>query len=629
MASNSIPIEELDDEFLRCPTCRERYFSPKALHCQHVFCAGCLQKWVSKKSGKLHCPICRCEQKLSSLGIDGLPDSLLTKNLLELVGMHQEQNAQAQTDSDITNSLHTVSSVSASLFCVHHAGAELTVFCETCSTPLCQQCSAEDEHLGHDLVDLTQACADRRRRLLTVREKLDARVWRAQQKVSSLRLLEEQLDKDKDIAESHIRGHCDLSIDLVQKYENKLLNELDDKFDELLNTYQGEKDKAQLPIWVAWSEFVDATLHCTSDVDFIRREKVVRENFQRLELKASDEASVSDLACSLRFHSNDEFLNQFRTNHIGNVAVEKNQDPPQSPGLIASGRKSTFVPKFRVAFSIDKFWCSYNWTTRTLEYPHAVAVSGRGNIFVVDSTEQVHVFNDRGEFIRHFRPSFTSNKPWPVNTFDITVVNEEEIGITDLTSKRVFICSMEGRIKRRCGGSPLRSPAGIAAGKDGKIYVVDNKACRVVVFNLSGKCLHYIGHHSDGPGRLKNPQHVAVNSWNQVIVTDQDETSKNRICVFDAHGEFIHEFGPSSVDDGHILAPRSITCDPNNNILVSSHRRVVILGPDGTFLDRVDGADGDFIQDPRGIDTIVLDGQLRVVVADSNTGCVKVLSQTN
>ncbi|XP_077987345.1 uncharacterized protein LOC144441952 [Glandiceps talaboti] len=629
MATNAVPIEELDEGFLRCPTCREQYSNPKTLSCQHIFCTGCLQKWVSKKSGKLHCPICRTEQKLSSEGVDGLPDSLLTKNLMELVSIHQQEHS-AHCQVDDVNGLSMPASP-PSTFCVHHAGAELDVFCETCNVPACQQCCKGAEHREHNILNLGEACSEKRRRLTVVRDKLDARVWRAQRKVSCVKTLEEQLEIDKDIADSQIRGHCDMAIELIQKFEMKLLNELDDNYDTQQAIYQHEKTVAHLQQLMSWSEFVDATLHCTNDLDFLRKEKLVRENFQRLDMKKSGNGtSMSEMATTLKFHSNDDFLNRFSTAEIGSIRVEKTETTRKAHKLLADvGRQSTITPKFRVAFTIDKFWCSYNWTTRTLEYPHALAVSAKGTMFVVDSTEQVHVFNAKGEFMRHFRPSFTSNKPWPVNTFDITVVNEEEIALTDLTSKRVFICSMEGRIKRRCGGVPLRNPAGIAAGKDGRIYVVDNKACRVVVFGLSGKCLHYIGHHDEGPGRLKDPQYVTVNSWNHVIVTDQDEASKHRICVFDNNGEFIFDFGPSSMEDGHILAPRAITCDPSNNVFVSSHRRVVILGPDGTFMGRVDGGDCDHIQDPRGIDTVMIDGQLRVVVTDSDAGCVKVLQQTN
>ncbi|XP_006822393.1 tripartite motif-containing protein 2-like [Saccoglossus kowalevskii] len=629
MASCSIPLDELDDEFLRCPTCRERFSSPKLLTCQHVFCVQCLEQWISKKSGKLHCPICRTEHKLSSEGVDGLPDSLLTNNLLELVCAHQEiQENCVSTDEPFD--VHEQSETSLlSPFCPDHPDNDLDILCETCSRPICQQCAKTTDHNEHDLLNLADACRERRKHLQNVRDKLDANVWRVQQKVSTLGVMVEQLDKDNDIAESQIKGHCDLSIDMIAKYEAKLLDELEDKFQRQLNGLREEEKQAELPGWMAWSEFVDGTISCSNDLDFLRREKTIRQNFDRLEMKMNHDIPTSELSYSLKFHSNDDFLNKFDASNLGTICLEKIHEVVVPVTHGESTRTTVCTPNFRVFLTIDKFWCSYNWTTRSLEYPHALAISPNGTMFVVDSKEHINVFSAKGEFIRHFRPSFTSNKPWPVNTFDITVVNEDELAITDLTSKRVFICSLEGRIKRRCGGSPLRSPVGIAYGKDGKIYVVDNKACRVVVFALSGKCLYYIGHHDSGPGRLKNPQYVAVNSWNHVIVTDTNDTSKNRICVFDSRGEFIYEFGQSSMDDGHILAPRGITCDQQNNIIVSSYRRVLILGPDGTFLGRVDGAEGETIQDPRGIDTVVVNGKLRVVVADNNAGQVKVFEQTN
>ncbi|XP_077994297.1 tripartite motif-containing protein 2-like [Glandiceps talaboti] len=76
-------LEKIDENFLLCSICFERYRKAKTLPCQHSFCLTCLEETV-KRSEKLQCPICRQEYQLpTSGGVEGLPNNMFLNELVE------------------------------------------------------------------------------------------------------------------------------------------------------------------------------------------------------------------------------------------------------------------------------------------------------------------------------------------------------------------------------------------------------------------------------------------------------------------------------------------------------------------------------------------------------------------
>jgi len=84
------------DELLRCSICLDEYKLPKALPCQHSFCAACLKPLLTLQMRlnlenyrriyvpTIQCPICRKFHALTPSGIEGLPNNYTLLQLMEL-----------------------------------------------------------------------------------------------------------------------------------------------------------------------------------------------------------------------------------------------------------------------------------------------------------------------------------------------------------------------------------------------------------------------------------------------------------------------------------------------------------------------------------------------------------------
>lgn len=69
------------EELLSCPVCLEKLNETnKVLPCQHTFCTRCLEKLMTLKNGKLHCPECRT---LYNGNIKDLPCNIFVNRVVE------------------------------------------------------------------------------------------------------------------------------------------------------------------------------------------------------------------------------------------------------------------------------------------------------------------------------------------------------------------------------------------------------------------------------------------------------------------------------------------------------------------------------------------------------------------
>jgi tripartite motif-containing protein 71 len=83
-------------------------------------------------------------------------------------------------------------------------------------------------------------------------------------------------------------------------------------------------------------------------------------------------------------------------------------------------------------------------------------------------------------------------------------------------------------------------PIGIRCAPDGFLYVVDDLAHRIVVFDREGHILRLLGRHGAGPGELLWPDAIDVALDGTMYVAD---TGGNRIQVWSADGRFVRSIG--------------------------------------------------------------------------------------
>jgi len=279
-----------------------------------------------------------------------------------------------------------------------------------------------------------------------------------------------------------------------------------------------------------------------------------------------------------------------------------------------------------------------------LTQPTGIASDSEGYLYIVDPEKQRLIKIERnGRFVKEFH---YNKRCWGGSRdlcipYGVTVSQDGFIYVVDIGSS--WYPSIHNCIHKfdrngnfldtwaHCGSGTvlgLNRPLGIAAGKDGYVYVADTDSHRVVKLDSKGTFISTWGSKGSGPGQFIYPQGIAADDSGNIYVTDTEDLyypneSSHRVQKFDWDGNFITQWGGYGTDDGLFMAPSGIVVSSDGYVYVSdtSSRvnksyRIQKFNSNGTFVKawggqgRIEGKFGI----PRGL---AADHDGLVYVADS------------
>ena len=127
-------------------------------------------------------------------------------------------------------------------------------------------------------------------------------------------------------------------------------------------------------------------------------------------------------------------------------------------------------------------------------------------------------------------------------------------------------------------------PWGIAVGRNGHIFVVDNSNSQVHVFDKQRKYIRSFGQQGSGNGQLYHPAGIAVDNDKRLYI---GSPYNNRIEVVENDGTFVRQIGV-----GHLSQPRGVTIR-NKHVYVaeSGNHRISVFTLDSQLI-RTIGSQG-------------------------------------
>ena len=185
---------------------------------------------------------------------------------------------------------------------------------------------------------------------------------------------------------------------------------------------------------------------------------------------------------------------------------------------------------------------------------------------------------------------------------------------------------------RVVGGRQITGLITLALGQESDVYAVlrlpyGARVVRLSIGTTPGdeEIVGEFGERGDGPGQFVWPAGIAVDSRQQVFVTDE---WLHRVSVFSAEGEFLRTFGTAGGGDGQFHRPSGITIDANDDVYIADtlNHRVQKLSSSGQHIAQWGsrGTDaGEFVS-PWGITT---DDQGFVYVADHKNHRIQKFSE--
>ncbi len=129
-------------------------------------------------------------------------------------------------------------------------------------------------------------------------------------------------------------------------------------------------------------------------------------------------------------------------------------------------------------------------------------------------------------------------------------------------------------------------PFGVAVSDNDQVYVSDEWANTISVFDGNGKFIRKFGTAGSGDGELMRPAGLAVEKSGNVVVVD---SGNNRLQVFTPEGKFVGKCGGPGKGPGEFNQPWGISLDKDGNILVADwkNHRIQKLSSHGKFLSSI------------------------------------------
>ncbi len=124
---------------------------------------------------------------------------------------------------------------------------------------------------------------------------------------------------------------------------------------------------------------------------------------------------------------------------------------------------------------------------------------------------------------------------------------------------------------------------GIAIDPDENIYAADEWMNRITVYDKDGNLLRTWGEAGDGEGQLNGPSGVAVDGDGNVVVVN---SLNSRVQKFTKDGKYVSGFGAKGDGEGELDMPWGITLDNSGDVYIAdwNNHRVQKYSPSGTLL---------------------------------------------
>ncbi|XP_070549353.1 uncharacterized protein [Ptychodera flava] len=381
-------VKDIQEDFLTCTICIERYERPKILPCHHTFCEKCLVTDVKKSDGSFDCPTCRMPCKLPDDGIEGLENNFFMNSLLEKMQKTPTESHEIREhpikceicdEGDITHicidcllqkfcescakmhrkarisSKHTIltlekykekrsknpSAVLPISHCNIHKENPAKFFCDTCQVPICSECTViEHPNKSHDYKYLNDVAAEYSAKLSeNVRQLKEKADKIDESKRAAIKILEFYNDKPK-AEKAKIRAKAADLINKITVEENALKAEVTEEYDVRIKNQEIHNDDlhfrySRLVSMINYLEFISQYENATQ---LMSSEDRVKQCI--LELEGLEQKPDID-------HGEVEFVPAAETDSLVgeliNMANESNVADPQNRGRTTTLKNAVTV----------------------------------------------------------------------------------------------------------------------------------------------------------------------------------------------------------------------------------------------------------------------------------------------
>ena len=221
-----------------------------------------------------------------------------------------------------------------------------------------------------------------------------------------------------------------------------------------------------------------------------------------------------------------------------------------------------------------------------LQKPRAMAIDADDQLYIVDVTARIQVFDRDGNYLRGWRtPESKNGRPT-----GLSIINGK-LYVADTHYFRVLVYTLGGTlVEEESFGEAGQRPGDLGWLTDvvqdsaGNLYISEyGQQDRIQKFAPDRTFLQQWGGHGTEPGQFMRPQGLAIDQQDRLWVCD---AGNHRLQVFDNRGKFLFAHGQEGVDPGELSYPYGLWIDKQDNVLVCEYgnSRVQKIDPAGKSL---------------------------------------------
>ncbi|XP_065886759.1 E3 ubiquitin-protein ligase TRIM71-like [Dysidea avara] len=697
------------EEEITCSICGDLFTDPKTIPCLHTFCKQCIERSIEsnkKMAVIVCCPLCRAP--LPQDGIASIPTNFTINRLVEIYGKRKESEqisvtmkcGKCEEDApSITwclhceealcrdcNELHrkwkdfkshktvpiseflqnpkqAVATPEKAELCKSHTKQTLDLYCKTCSSLICRDCTLKDHprgHRDHDFDFVDEVVDEQREKMKQVTAPLKQLLERVRNGVKKIEHCEKQVDIESEANIDKIRAAYGEVYKLLQQQEEETVgkvNTIKTSFKKTL-TVQKESAKFLESQLVSCDEFTERLVTVNRTRQLLTYNKWIENRVDEVtkqvehfsldpECKPSDmivichhpvefvNDSVCDVSClphlpdctvsgpvvisdpvkvtvTLKDIFGSPVVNQ--SNDL-EIRCNKEREFLQNTHIEEESRGQYHIwynPKRKEGHSLSVYW-------RGLEVNHE-------EIKVLTNIRDYNKLKQEVKIIDKY--GLTNRKlEWP---YLLAKGPNNELIVRDNSTKQLVVFDKHFQYSHVIGGAgsgngKFQWISGIAVDKKGYLYIADSDLHCIRKFKLNGNFISQFGSKGTANSQFQNPRGLVLSQSELLFVCDN---GNNRIKVFQ-NEQFSYCFGQRGTEPGTFNGPVDLALNNSEDQLFitnGGNNRVQAFTLKGQFLKVI----GDFtdvpfkLQSPIGIH-YTPDGHL--LVSSQNTHCVLVFEE--
>ncbi len=222
----------------------------------------------------------------------------------------------------------------------------------------------------------------------------------------------------------------------------------------------------------------------------------------------------------------------------------------------------------------DKIWGRLGAGNGQFSKPRAIAIDSNDNLYIVDMTARIQVFDADGNFIRVWQtPEQATGRPTGLTISNI----DGNLMVADTHYYRILTYTPQGELitGATIGGTLGQGPGEFGFVTDavrdvsGNYYVSEyGEFDRIQKFAPDGKFLLQWGGHGDAPGHFMRPQHLEFDADGLLWVAD---ACNHRIQVFDDAGKIVTIWGTQGTAPGQLQYPYCLVLDGKGHVYICEY----------------------------------------------------------